>query len=148
MSQDLQLTVADSRSVTINGLPALEVLSQQITQDPSTGQQNALAVQSMYIQYKSDIYVFHGVSTPQNFASYDTQFDRTMSGFRQLTDASKINVQPEKIKLVSVKSSGSLAQALQAYGIPSNRHKELAILNGMETNTQVSSGTSIKIVGK
>jgi predicted Zn-dependent protease len=71
-----------------------------------------------------------------------------MMGFKELRDAAKINVKPEKIKLVSVKSSGTLAQALNSYGIPSNRHKELAIVNGMETNSQVSAGTSIKIVGK
>jgi predicted Zn-dependent protease len=105
-------------------------------------------VQSYYIQYKSDIYVFHGVSTPQHFNSYDAQFDRTMTGFRQLTDNSKINVVPERIDVVPVKSSGTISQALQAYGVPSTRVKELAIVNGMETNAQVQAGTSIKIVKK
>lgn len=147
-SKELQLTVLNSRQLTVNGLSAVEVLAEQRSTDQSTGQTNAIAVQSYYIQYKSNIYVFHGVSTPQNFNSYDAQFDRTMSGFRQLTDASKINVSPERIDIVPVKSAGTISQALQAYGIPSTRIKELAIVNGMETNAQVKAGTSIKIFKK
>lgn len=147
-SQQLQLTVLNSRQITVNGLPALEVISEQVSQDPNTGQQASIGVQSVYIQYGGNIFVFHGVAATQNFNSYETHFDRTSLGFKQLTDQSKINVKPERIKLVSVKSSGTLGQALTSYGIPSNRHKELAIVNGMEVNTQVSSGTTIKIVGK
>lgn len=147
-SEQLQLSVLSSRQVTVNGLPALEVLSEQVTQDPNSGQQSSIAVQSVYIQYDGKIYVFHGVTAAQNFNSYDTHFDRTASGFKKLTDSSKINVTPERIKVVDVKSSGTLSQALQAYGIPSNRHKELAVVNGMEVNAQVTKGTPIKIVGK
>ena len=147
-TQQLQLTVLSDRQITVNGLPALEVISEQVSQDPNTGEQSSIAVQSIYIQYASNIYVFHGVTTPQNFRSYEAQFDRTSTGFRSLNDASKINVSPERIKVVSVKNSGTLSQALQAYGMPSNRFRELAVLNGMEVNTKVSAGTSIKIVGK
>ncbi len=147
-NQELQLTVQNKRNLTVNGLPALEVLTTQTSQDPNSGQTNSIAVQSMYIQYKSDIYVFHGVSTPQAFQSYDGQFDRTMSGFKTLTDASKINVKPERINLVNVKSSGTLSQALQANGVPSARVKEFAILNGMESNAQVKAGTMIKVMTK
>jgi predicted Zn-dependent protease len=147
-SQQLQLTVLNSRQITVNGLPGLEVLSEQVSQDPNTGQQFSIGVQSIYIQYNSNNYVFHGVSTAQNFNSYEGQFDRTSLGFKALNDASKINVVPERIKLVSVKSSGTLSQALAAHGVPSSRHKELAIVNGMETNTQVTAGTTIKVIGK
>lgn len=147
-SQQLQLTVLNSRQITVNGLPALEVLSEQVSQDPNTGQQYSIGVMSVYIDYGSNIYVFHNVAAAQNFNSYESTFARTSLGFKSLTDASKINVKPERIKLVSVKSTGTLAQALTAYGIPTTRHRELAVVNGMETNTRVTSGTSIKIVGK
>jgi predicted Zn-dependent protease len=147
-SEQLQLTVLNSRQITVNGLSALEVISEQVSQDPNTGQTASIGVQSIYIQFKSNIYVFHGVSSAQNFNSYEAQFDRTSMGFKELKDASKINVVPERIKVVQVKSSGTLAQALQAYGIDSKRHRELAIVNGMETGTKVTAGTSIKIVGK
>ncbi len=145
---DLQLTVLSSRQITVNGLSALEVYSEQVTEDPSTGQKSSISVKSVYVQYKQDIYVFHGVSLPQDFQGYVSQFDKTMTGFKELKDQSKINVIPERIKLVSVKQGGTIAQALQANGVPSNRVKEFAIVNGMEQSAQVKAGTLIKVPGK
>jgi len=91
---ELQLTVLNSRQMTVNGLSALEVTSSQVTQDPNTGEQSSISVKSVYIQFKQDIYVFHGVSLPQDFQGYVSQFDRTMTGFKELKDQSKINVVP------------------------------------------------------
>jgi len=145
---DLQLTVLNSRQMTVNGLSALEVTSSQVTQDPNTGEQSSISVKSVYIQFKQDIYVFHGVSLPQDFQGYVSQFDRTMTGFKELKDQSKINVVPERIKLVSVKQASTISQALQANGIPSNRVKEFAIVNGMEQSEQVKAGTLIKVLVK
>lgn len=143
---DLQLTVISSKSVTVNGLQGIEVYSKQVTQDQSTGQQSEIDVKSMFIHYGSGNFVFHGVSTPADFQSYVSSFDKAMYGFKQLTDASKLNVVPERIKVVKVKSSGTLANALSAYGVPTNRQKELAVVNGMELNAQVNSGQMIKII--
>jgi predicted Zn-dependent protease len=147
-TSNLQLTVQNSRSVTINGLQAIEVVAEQVAQDPSTGQESRIAVKSMYIRYGNNNYVFHGVTAPGDYQSYVSTFDKTMYGFKQLTDASKLNVVPERIKVVKVKSAGTLANALAAYGIPSNRQKELAVVNGMELNSSVNAGQMIKIVTK
>jgi predicted Zn-dependent protease len=148
VNQQLQLTVSSSRQVTVNGLQGLEVIAQQISQNPNTGEQSAIAIKSLYIKYGTNIYLFHSVSTPSDFQSYASQFDKTMYGFKSLSDASKINVKPERIQVVSVKNNGTLASALQAYGIPSTRNKELAILNGMTTDQAVTAGSKIKIVQK
>ncbi len=145
---NLKLNVTNSRQLTVNGLAAMEVLSTQDTQDPNTGATSSIAVKSMYIQYKQNIYVFHGVSTPGDFQSYASQFDKTMSGFKELKDQAKINVKPDRIKVVSVAKSGTLSQALQAAGVPSDRIKEFAIVNGMSQSDQVNAGTLIKVLGK
>jgi predicted Zn-dependent protease len=92
--------------------------------------------------------VFHGVSAPADFQSYVSIFDKSMYGFKQLTDQSKINVVPERIKVVSVKQNGTLATALTSYGMPTNRHKEIAILNGLELSGEVNAGMKIKILDK
>jgi predicted Zn-dependent protease len=132
--------------VTVNGLQALEVYSEQVTQDPSTGQESKIEVKSMFVRYGTNNFVFHGVSTPADFQSYVSTFDKSMYGFKQLTDASKLNVVPARIKVVKVKQSGSLANALTAYGVPTSRHKELAVVNGMELSASVSAGQMIKII--
>lgn len=145
---DLQLTVISSRQITVNSLQALEVMSEQVTQDPSTGAESKISVKSIYIKYGSNNYVFHSVTTPADYQSYVSSFDKTMLGFKELKDQSKINVKPERIQVVSVKQTGSLANAFQSFGVPSNRHKELAIVNGMELNASVTSGQKIKIFTK
>jgi predicted Zn-dependent protease len=71
-----------------------------------------------------------------------------MYGFKELKDQAKINVQPEKIKVVSVKKSGTLGQALLDYNIATTRHRELSIVNGMDVAEQVKQGDMIKIVVK
>jgi len=148
VTNELQLTVSSSKSVTVNGLQALEVYSQQTGQDPNTGQQVSINIKSMYIKYGSNNFVFHGVSGPGDFQSYLSAFDKSMYGFKQLTDASKINVVPDRIKVVQVKKSGTLAEALQSYAVPSSRQKELAVVNGMALTDPVTSGQKIKILSK
>ncbi len=144
----LKLTVSSSKQVSINGLDALEVRSQQITDDPSTGQKNVIDLQSVYIQYGQMIYVFHGLSLPADFSAYKSYFDKTMYGFGELKDQSKINVKPDRISVVSVKSAGTLGQALLAYGIPTNKHREYSVVNGMDVTDQVAQGELIKIIVK
>lgn len=145
---NLKLNVSNSRQISVNGLPALEVLSTQDTQDPSTGATSSIAVKSVYIQYKGNIYVFHGVAAPADFQGYASSFDRTMTGFKELVDQAKLNIKPDRINVVPVKNSGTLAQALQAYNVPSTRIKEFAIVNGMPQNEQVTAGTLIKVLTK
>ncbi|MER3465138.1 MAG: hypothetical protein C4329_12720 [Chitinophagaceae bacterium] len=72
-----------------------------------------------------------------------------MQGFRSLTDASKLNRKPERIHVRSVNRAGTLDQVLHNYGVTdSKRLEELAILNGMNLNDRVASGTLIKIIGQ
>ena len=144
----LQLTVKSSRQLTVHGLQALEVMSEQVSEDPSTGGQSAIKIKSMYIKMANNIYVFHGVSTPADFARYESVIDKTMVGFNELKDQNKLNVRPEKIKVVSVKTEGTLGQALLAYNVPTTRHRELSVVNGMDITDKVKAGKLIKIVAK
>jgi predicted Zn-dependent protease len=148
MATQYKLTVLGSKQVTIHGLRALDVSSEQVTQDPSTGQQSSVQLQSVYIQYNNLIYVFHGVATPADFPAYKSHFDRTMYGFKELKDQSKINVYPERLKVVPVKKAGTFGQALNGYNIPTNRHRELSVVNGLDVTDKVSEGLLIKIVIK
>ena len=45
-------------------------------------------------------------------------------------------------------SREALEQALKAYGTTSDKLEELAILNGMQLNDQVTKGMLIKTLGK
>jgi len=146
--QDNQLTVLESTNTTVNGLPAVAMMS-DIIQQAQPGQQQAepLRVLTYLIQYNNLIYKFHGLSTKADFNTYFSSFQSTMKSFRTLTDQSKIDKKPTFIKIVENKSTAPLQQILTQQNMPSARHKELAVLNGMELTSVVESGTLVKVFG-
>lgn len=143
---DLNLTVLDSKRTTVNGFPAIAAISQQVSQNQQTGAQQIIKVMSYLIEYNKSILVFHGVAEDEGFNQYYRIFESTMSNFDRLTDSSKLNVQPKRIKIVKVPSSGSLSQTFRAFKVPDNQMKELALLNNMELADQVEKGKLIKII--
>jgi predicted Zn-dependent protease len=138
--QQYKLQVAESREVSVNGLRGLAVVADQ--------QQQAGVIRtiSYFIQYGNSIYHLLGVSTLNDFNAYMPAFNTSMQNFRELTEASKLNKQPQRIKVVTVNQATTLQQALRQYGIPENRLQELAIVNGMNLTDNVAAGTSIKVV--
>lgn len=145
--QQYQLQVVGSRETTINGLSALMVEAQQQQQQQ---QQNAgvLRTLSTFIQYNNNIYHLIGATSAADYNAYSQFFLYTMQNFKALTDASKLNRQPERIRLRSSNAATTLEQALRSWGIPAARHTELAILNGMNLSDQVPAGTLIKVPGQ
>jgi hypothetical protein len=115
---------------------------------PSTGQQSTIDVKEYVHQICDQQLCFSWRISTFGFQSYLANFDKSMYGFKALTDASKINVVPDRIKIVSVKKAGTLADAFQSYGVPSNRNKELAVVNGMESVARSSPGRKSRFFSK
>lgn len=139
------LQLLDSKQTTVNGLSAVAMLSAPQAQQGQQAQD--LRVLSYLVQYGNLIYHFLGVSATPDFNEFNDYFTRTMQGFKQLTDQSKLNKKPERIRLKTVNSTITLEQALKNYGVPAARLKEISILNGMELTQKLTSGTIIKIIG-
>jgi predicted Zn-dependent protease len=143
---DLKLTVLDSKRTTVNGFPAVAAISQQVSQNQQTGAQQIIKVMSYMIQFNQTIFVFHGVADDTNFNSYYRIFESTMANFDRLTDPSKLNVKPKRIKIVSVPATGTLSQTFKSFKVPDQQLKELALLNNLELNDRVEKGKLIKII--
>lgn len=139
--------VVESTNITVNGLPAIAMISEVLPEAGQEQQQPTLRVLTYLIQYNGLIYKMHGLSSKADFNNYFSSFQNTMKSFKQLTDTNMLNRQPTTIKIVTVNNTTTLQQALNSFNMPSSRHKELAILNGMELNTSISAGTMIKILG-
>ncbi len=144
--EQFKLTVQESKSTEVNGFPAAAILSQQVSQNQQ-GQQQTISILTYLIQYDNLIYVFHGLSSPNDFNNYARTFSNTMTNFRKLTDSKRINVKPERIRVKSVPRNMSLSQALSHFNMPKDRHEELAILNGMSISDNLRQGTWIKVIG-
>jgi predicted Zn-dependent protease len=141
-----QLKVMDSKKETVNGLPAIILIAdQQVTQDQQQ-QQPLLRTLMYFIQYGDNIYNLIGLSTQQDFNSYMQLFQSTMGTFSALNDPSKINKQPERVRIKTVPQNSTLAQAFSSFRVEEKRIEELAVLNGMNLDDQVTRGMLIKVI--
>lgn len=132
-----QLTLKQQENIRVNGMNAIAMRS---------AKPNELEVLTYVIQDGNRIYKLHGLSTPQDFSRYFNTFKQIFDNFDKLTDPSKLNKQPERVKIETVKSNTTLQNALTGFGMPRARLNELAILNGMELNDRVTAGMLIKTV--
>jgi predicted Zn-dependent protease len=57
-----------------------------------------------------------------------------------------MNISPNKIQIRSIKSSKTLRNIFNGFGVPEKKLEELAIMNGMDLMQSGSAGTKLKIV--
>lgn len=144
----LGVTVQERQNVTVNGLPAIATVSVQTGQDQSTGQQVSNQLLSYFYNLNGSFFVLHGLSTSQNFSKLFPVMQASMSSFARLTDASKINVKPDYLRVKKVAKAGTVAETFKALGVPADKYKEVAFLNNMELTDRLAAGQMIKIVSK
>lgn len=144
MIQQFSLQVVESGNTTVNGLPALVVVADQRSQQS----QAVLRTISYLIQYNNTIYHMIGVSSLNDFNAYNAYFSNSMQNFRQLTDPAKLNKKPDRVRLKTARANQTLASLFRENNIPESRHNEMAILNGMQLNQTLSSGTLVKVIAQ
>ncbi len=145
-----QLQVIESTQLTVNGLPAIAMISVLEAQpnQQQTQQQKDLRILTYLIQYNGLIYKFHGLALAVDFNNYYRTFVNTMGNFDVLTDPSKINVRPDRIKIRTAGRDQTLADALQSFGIAQENMEEIAILNNMQLTDVIARGTQLKTIAK
>lgn len=141
-TQANRATVLDSDSVTVGGFPA-----QRLVCDVK-GQSAAMRVVSYFIQKDKSIFYFHGLCAPSAFDKHLNTFERTMRGFKELSDPKKINVKPDRVRLRTTKAAGTVESSLRSMGIPKDGLDDVALLNGMELNESLPMNSLIKVVEK
>jgi predicted Zn-dependent protease len=141
---ELKLTLLKSKKTKVNGYNAFAVISQQVSQD-----QQVIKLLSYFIEKDGLIYIFHGVSSGADFDNYLPAFESTMTNFARLTDKTKLNVKPDRIKVIKINSTTvSLESAFNYYKVPQDKYDEMALLNNMELNHTLRRGDLIKVLGK
>ncbi|QIA09629.1 M48 family metalloprotease [Draconibacterium halophilum] len=143
---ELQLTLIDKSNITVNGLNAVSTLSEQVSQN-NGGQEQVLKILSYFIEKDGMVFTFHGLSLSDQFNGYKPAFESTMKSFAQLTDASKLTIQPDRIKVISINSASvSLKDAFDYYKVPQDKFQEMALLNNRELSDELKRGDRIKIL--
>ena len=140
--QDAGAEVRSREKLTINGYQAEKVIAGLISG------QDTLRTMSCFIAKEGAVYAFHGMTRWNQYPQYSPAFSRTIGGFRDLDDPSKINVNPEKIIVKTTTREGSLKTVLKQFGISDEELQNQAVLNGMRLEDDVKAGTLIKLVVK
>jgi predicted Zn-dependent protease len=138
--KNTKATTSSRDNKKINGLTAVSLHSS------IADGQNILLVQSMFIEMAGQVYIFHGFSNQALFETYRASFKATMNGFKTLTDRTKLNVKPDRIKIQRVDRSADLKQVLTKLGMVAEDLEKLALMNGKKLDDRVEANTMIKTV--
>lgn len=146
--QNYNLSVLESNRQNVNGLPAIVVVADQKADQQQQQQQQQAGVRALltFIQYENNIYAMIGATSTNDFRTYLNTFQSSIGSFSQLTDQSKLNRQPERVRVKEVPNSGTVADAFRQLNVDQKRMQELATLNGLRLEDRVERGRLIKIV--
>lgn len=151
-AQENKLQVISSTQRNVNGNNAVVMVAQTTPQQQQQGQQQQqqqiIKLKAGFISYQGNIYMLIGLAGQQDFARFEREFENTIASFNRLTDPTLLNKQPDRLRIATVSGNKSLSAALRAEGIPADRIKEFSILNGMQENQTVQSGTLIKVLAR
>lgn len=139
---ETKASVIRSEALRVDGLPSHRLHS-QIRSEKAVYQ-----LLSYFIEKEKRIFVFHGLTTTDRFQNYRALFDNTMRQFKDLTDPKRIHVEPDRIRIRHVKTAGPLENELRSIGVPNDKMKNLALLNGRDLSHIVPANSLIKVIEK
>jgi predicted Zn-dependent protease len=135
-----EATVQRRESATVHGYAA-EIVDSRVESRDGT-----LGVLSYFIKKDENVFVFHGFTLAKNFRNYSGVFAQIMGGFEKVTNNAVLSKKPDRLRVERASRSGSLSTVLQSMGMPEDKLKELAIVNGMELGDNVKQGDRVKVV--
>ncbi|MFN3596130.1 MAG: M48 family metalloprotease [Rubricoccaceae bacterium] len=134
------IAVTDSRSVQVNGLPAVALAGNAQTQG------GAVSFLAYFIEHEGRTYQFLGYSPSAVFAANQQGLDNLLRSFARLTDPQFLSRQPVRLEIVRVGQSATFASLLEGRPMPPGMSAEgLAIMNQVELQQQIPAGTRLKL---
>lgn len=133
--------VIRSDGVTINDLSAQRLILDIITR------QGIVRMMCYFIQKDQHIYIFQGFCPQALFERYRSLFHATISRFKALTDPKRINVKPDRLRIRTARTTGTLKEVLRSLGVPDDKLKEMALLNGKHLHDTIPVNTLLKCHG-
>ena len=126
---------------TVNGVPAVASTFQAQTE------QGVIQGLVAFFTYNGTTYQVIGYAPQQRYSAYADVFRQSLGSFGPVTDQRVLNVQPNKVSIVTLPQAMTLNEFAQRY--PSTIPiAELAIINQVESPTaQIPAGTLLKQVG-
>jgi predicted Zn-dependent protease len=135
-------SVIRSDAIQVNSLPSQRVISEVRTQ------KGIFRLTSYFIEKGKNVFVFHGLTSINRFQHYAPLFDDTMRQFKELSDPKRIHIKPDRICVHATRTTDTLENALRVFGVPNEKMKEMALLNGGDLNQIIPANTLLKVIEK
>jgi predicted Zn-dependent protease len=140
LEQKGSISAADGTSETIVGHPAWVGHIGVQTQG-----QSATLVAAWIRKDAGTMFQILGQARQQGDAN-EAAIVSSIRSYRDLTDASKLNVQPSRVRVETVAYSGDLQTVLPRLGVPGKVSADVAIMNNLTLNDSVKQGQLLKVV--
>jgi predicted Zn-dependent protease len=134
--------VIQSNVIEVNSLPAQRVISEV------SSQKGKFRLTSYFIEKNKNVFVFHGLTSLSRFQNDGLLFDHTMRQFKELSDPKRINVKPDRVYVRTTQTTDTLGNALRVLGVPNEKMKEAALLNGGNLEQVIPANTLLKVIEK
>ncbi len=123
----------------INGIPAA------IGSFRGQTEQGVMQGLVVYLTHLNRTYQLVAYTSAERYGQYDAAFRRALGSFAPETDQRVLNVQPNRLRMVQVPQAMTFQTFLQRY--PSVvSPEEVALINGMTAQSNISAGTTMKQV--
>jgi predicted Zn-dependent protease len=108
-------------------------------------EQGQLRLLSYYVEHRGSVYNFLAYTAKDSFSQYEDRFLRSMRGFATVTDAQILNAQPARMEVVRAPRNASFETFVPSQLSSDMSSQDLAILNQVELNQQIASGSLLKL---
>lgn len=134
------ITVLDRSEARQHGLTAYEAEASATTQE---GQEVRYRVRG--VEYGERVYRFISYTLADRYRRYADTFGRTAGSFRELEDPEILGIRPLRLEVRPAGSSGDLASLLPATLPGETTLEDIAILNQVTADQEISAGTLLKV---
>ncbi len=135
------LSVVEQRQTQVN-----ERRAQRVLAEAQTEQGRSLRILTYFIEYEDQVYQFQGLTAAGRYETYQSVFERTMTGFDELRDADKLNVKPTRLTIDPASRTAPFRTFVDESVLPDDvTPEDLAIINQVELDQTVKEGRPLKL---
>ncbi len=107
---------------------------------------NVVDVLAAFISYGKNIYQLAGMAPASAYSSFASTLEGSIRGFRELTDAGILSVQPDRISIYRARQGETLRSLWKSRSQSRITLEDLALLNRLDPDQVLSTGTPVKLV--
>jgi predicted Zn-dependent protease len=109
-------------------------------------EENTVEALAGFIAYGKNMYQLAGMAPTSAYSSFARSFDGTIRGFRELTDARILSVQPDRIRIYRAQKGETLRGIMKSQSQSRITVENLALLNRLDPDQALNAGVPVKLI--